>query len=170
MKFLTNSFASTLLLYFLGQAAQNPADNWPSFRGYRAQGIAQANIKIPQSWSVPDNKNVKWRTAIPGLAHSCPIVWGNQIFTTTAINSKGKSELKLGLYGNIAPVADPPSHSTRTAAAARRLRTTDTSSPRARTLSATSWLHSDCAGRCTWSAWSDSSIGISINLLNYYYY
>ena len=111
MKFFAKSFASTLLLFFIGQSAQKPADNWPSFRGYRAQGTAQENIKIPQSWSVPDNKNVKWRTAIPGLAHSCPIVWGNQIFITTAINSKGESELKLGLYGNIAPVADPPAHS-----------------------------------------------------------
>ena len=111
MRFSPVAFFFILLVFSVSLTAQKPTDNWPSFRGYRAQGTVQANIKMPQSWSVPDNKNVKWRVPIPGLAHSCPIVWGDRVFITTAINSKGKSELKLGLYGNIAPVKNPPLHS-----------------------------------------------------------
>jgi len=111
MKFFATAFASFLLIFSVGKAAQKPADNWPGFRGYRAQGTLQTNIKMPQTWSVPASKNVKWRVPIPGLAHSSPIVWGDRVFITTAINSKGKSELKLGLYGNIAPVKNPPAHS-----------------------------------------------------------
>ena len=111
MRFSPVAFIFILLVFSLDLTAQQPTANWPGFRGYRAQGTARANIKMPQSWSVPDNKNIKWRVPIPGLAHSSPIVWGDRVFITTAINSKGKSELKLGLYGNIAPVKNPPAHS-----------------------------------------------------------
>jgi len=111
MRFSPVAFIFILWVFSLNLMAQQPTANWSGFRGYRAQGTAQANIKMPQSWSVPDNKNIKWRVPIPGLAHSSPIVWGDRVFITTAINSKGKSELKLGLYGNIAPVKNPPAHS-----------------------------------------------------------
>jgi hypothetical protein len=36
-------------------------------------------------------KNIKWKTPIPGIANSSPIVWGNRIFVTTAVSKSGDS-------------------------------------------------------------------------------
>ena len=41
-----------------------------------------------------------WRTPIPGLAHSSPIVWGDTIFVTSAISSLKGATFKPGLYGD----------------------------------------------------------------------
>ncbi|MGD0517894.1 MAG: hypothetical protein ABSA26_10205, partial [Thermoguttaceae bacterium] len=49
-------------------------DNWPQFRGPGARGIA-AGANLPDQWS--DTENVAWKTDIPGLGWSSPIVWGN---------------------------------------------------------------------------------------------
>jgi len=83
--------------------------NWPSFRGQFAQGIAE-NYPTPVSWDVEDPKNIKWKTPIPGLAHSSPIIWEDRVFVTTAISGKEDPELKLGLYGSIKPVDDNSIH------------------------------------------------------------
>jgi outer membrane protein assembly factor BamB len=56
--------------------------NWPQWRGPDGSGISTAK-NIPAEWS--DSKNIKWKTPIEGRSHSSPIVWGNQIFLTTAI-------------------------------------------------------------------------------------
>jgi len=37
---------------------------------------------------------------VPGLAHSSPIVWGDTVFVTSAISSRGKATFKPGLYGD----------------------------------------------------------------------
>ena len=39
----------------------------------------------PLHWS--DAQNVRWKTDIPGLGNSSPVVWGDQIFLTTAVPS-----------------------------------------------------------------------------------
>jgi len=57
------------------------AENWPCFRGPSRQGLTPATA-LPASWSATEN--VKWKTAIPGEAHSSPIVWGGDVFVTTA--------------------------------------------------------------------------------------
>ena len=38
--------------------------------------------------------------AIPGLAHSSPIVWGDTVFVTSAISSRKDATFKPGLYGD----------------------------------------------------------------------
>src|SRR5258708_20705796 len=73
--------------------------NWPAFRGANAEGIAEG-APTPSKWSPA---NVKWRTAIPGLGHCSPIIWGNKIFLTTSISGAAKNDLKVGLYGDVAP-------------------------------------------------------------------
>lgn len=83
--------------------------NWPSFRGQNAKGIAE-KFSTPVSWDVESSKNIKWKTPIPGLGHSSPIIWDNRIFVTTAISGKKDPELKVGLYGNIKPVDDETVH------------------------------------------------------------
>ncbi len=73
--------------------------SWPSFRGPNASGIADGQ-HLPDSWDVKTGTHVLWRTPIPGLAHSSPIVWGDRIFLTSAISSRGKATFKPGLYGD----------------------------------------------------------------------
>jgi outer membrane protein assembly factor BamB len=58
--------------------------NWHQWRGPDASGVAPAG-NPPVEWS--DTKNVKWKVEIPGLGKSSPIVWGDRIFLTTAINT-----------------------------------------------------------------------------------
>ena len=57
--------------------------NWPQWRGPEGQGIS-GETGLPVEWSA--TKNIKWKTAIAGRGHSSPIVWGNKIFLTTALD------------------------------------------------------------------------------------
>src|SRR5262249_4260833 len=63
------------------------AQNWPSFRGPEATGVLETPRSVPISWDVDSKHNVLWRTPIPGLGHSSPIVWADRIFVTTAIST-----------------------------------------------------------------------------------
>jgi outer membrane protein assembly factor BamB len=74
-----------------------PAD-WPSFRGPQASGVADGH-NPPTAWDVERDINVKWKTAIPGLAHSSPIVWGDRVYVTSAVSSDPDPYLRVGLYG-----------------------------------------------------------------------
>ena len=83
MKRLTISFA---LLSILGLTSITiNAQNWPSFRGPNASGVAEGT-NPPATWDVEKSQNVIWKTPIPGLSHASPIVWGNHIYLITAIS------------------------------------------------------------------------------------
>jgi outer membrane protein assembly factor BamB len=86
-----------------------PGVDWPQFRGIKAGGIAEGH-KTPASWNIADGKNVAWKTPIPGLGLSSPIVWGDQVCLTTAISGQKDAGLRVGLYGDIAPVQDDTEH------------------------------------------------------------
>lgn len=58
------------------------AAHWPEFRGPTGDGHAPAGARPPLTWS--ETSNVKWKTAVHGRGWSSPIVWGNQIWLTTA--------------------------------------------------------------------------------------
>lgn len=75
------------------------AGSWPSFRGPRASGIAEGQ-GLPERWDTKTGDHILWRTPIPGLAHSSPVVWGNRLFVTTAISSRAGATFKPGLYGD----------------------------------------------------------------------
>ena len=64
-------------------AAVEPAPDarWPGWRG-NGQGVV-TGARVPLEWS--ETKNVLWKTELPGRGHSSPIVWGDRIFLTTAI-------------------------------------------------------------------------------------
>ena len=79
--------------------------NWPSFRGLNARGYSDGQA-TPVNWNIENNSNIEWKTEIPGLAHSSPVILGDRIFITTAISEKEKPELKNGLYGSITPVEE----------------------------------------------------------------
>ena len=75
------------------------AGSWPSFRGPNASGVADGQ-QLPERWNGQTGENILWRTPIPGLAHSSPIVWGDRVFVTSAISSKPNASFKPGLYGD----------------------------------------------------------------------
>ena len=85
------------------------AQNWPQFRGPGASGVAEGR-PAASSWDATKSVNTRWKTKIPGLAHSSPVVWGKKVFVTTAVTSGAKDETRYGLYGDVAPVKDDPKH------------------------------------------------------------
>ena len=72
--------------------------NWPQFRGPHACGIASGQ-DLPLDWDVETGENIRWKTAIPGLGHSSPVVWDNKVFVTTAVGEGKEPTLKVGRYG-----------------------------------------------------------------------
>jgi outer membrane protein assembly factor BamB len=85
------------------------AQNWPQFRGPGAAGVVEGQPAVV-AWDAEKSLNTRWKTAIPGLGHSSPVVWGNKVFVTTAVTSGQKDETRYGLYGDVAPVKDDPKH------------------------------------------------------------
>jgi outer membrane protein assembly factor BamB len=80
-------------------AAASDAGSWPAFRGRGASGVADG-MRLPDSWDVTVGTNIKWKTAIPGLAHSSPIVWGDRLFVTSAVSRRPDASFRPGLYGD----------------------------------------------------------------------
>jgi outer membrane protein assembly factor BamB len=78
--------------------------NWPQFRGRQAKGVAEG-FAAPEKWH-----SFKWKTPVPGLGLSAPVIWSNKVFVTTAVSSKGEQALKIGLYGDIASADDNAPH------------------------------------------------------------
>jgi outer membrane protein assembly factor BamB len=56
------------------------AKYWPVWRGPSGQGLATGTY--PDAWSATEN--VAWKKPVPGRGNSSPIVWGDNIFLTTA--------------------------------------------------------------------------------------
>ncbi|HEV8003715.1 MAG TPA: PQQ-binding-like beta-propeller repeat protein [Planctomycetaceae bacterium] len=83
--------------------------NWPSFRGVDGSGVADGQHP-PSTWNVKAGDNVRWKTPIPGLGHSCPVVWGNRVFITTAISSNANVKIRIGNYGDVDSVNDKTKH------------------------------------------------------------
>ena len=70
------------------------ASNWPAFRGTNTAGVS--STAVPTSWDLASSRNVAWKTPIPGLAHSSPIVWGDRVYVTTAVAASGRPSIKTG--------------------------------------------------------------------------
>jgi outer membrane protein assembly factor BamB len=80
-------------------AARPASGSWPSFRGARAAGVADGQ-RLPDTWNPKTGENILWQTRIPGLGHSSPVVWGDRVFVTSAVSSRGQATFKPGLYGD----------------------------------------------------------------------
>jgi outer membrane protein assembly factor BamB len=91
------------------------ATDWPQFRGPNASGVAAGPSAPPVSWSVDPAKSIGWKTSLPGLAHSSPIVWGNRIYVTTAVAAEGKPSVVVGdsSKAGIEPAVDTGRHTWR---------------------------------------------------------
>ena len=91
--------ALLLLVLSAGVFATAPSTTWPSFRGVGASGVSDGQ-NIPEKWDVATGENIRWKAAVPGLAHSSPIVWNNRVFVTSAVSSRDDATFKPGLYGD----------------------------------------------------------------------
>lgn len=85
---ITHLFLLTALIAALSPLAW--AENWPAFRGPRADGTS-AEKNIPVKWS--STENVLWKTPLPGKGHASPIVWQDRIFVVTAIKENSERVL-----------------------------------------------------------------------------
>jgi outer membrane protein assembly factor BamB len=82
----------TITIFLWGTDALSETDRyWHQWRGPEASGVAP-DADPPIEWS--ENKNVRWKTAIPGQGHATPIVWDDTVFVTTAISTNKQIELE----------------------------------------------------------------------------
>ncbi len=63
------------------------AEEWPGWRGPRGDGTS-TETGVPLTWS--KTENIAWKTPIPGIGHSSPIVWGDRVFVTSCVEEEGK--------------------------------------------------------------------------------
>jgi len=82
---------------------------WPGYRGYFASGYLD-QTHLPDSFNVETSHNIKWNIQIPGLGLSCPVIWDNRVFITTAVSESDSEGYRTGLYGDIEPVEDSSEH------------------------------------------------------------
>ena len=92
----TFQFLRSLLFLSFSLLNASPA-NWPEWRGPNSSGLDEST-SLPTRWDVTTGTNIRWKTPVPGMAHSSPIVWRDQLFVATAVKP-GPVELKVGLYG-----------------------------------------------------------------------
>src|SRR5271169_1593284 len=58
-------------------------DNWPSWRGPTANGLAAPDANPPITWDA--TTNIRWKVALAGRGSATPIVWGDQVFVVTSV-------------------------------------------------------------------------------------
>lgn len=96
------AFAVMLLL---ATARNVRSEDWPQFRGPTGQG--HATVKdVPLRWS--ESENIAWKVPIEGRGWSSPVVVGDQVWLTTAIETEGSlEELQQAVERVGAPVPSP---------------------------------------------------------------
>jgi outer membrane protein assembly factor BamB len=89
--------------------AQSSGDEWPSFRGAQARGVAEGHV-LPERFDLASGEKVRWRAPVAGLAHSSPVVTRGRVFVSSAVRKSGEAALKVGLYGDPSAVASEGEH------------------------------------------------------------
>jgi len=89
--------------------ARLSAQDWPSYRGPKASGVAEGHA-LPERFDLAKGEHVRWRTPVAGLAHSAPVIAGERVFLTSAVRKGAPAELKVGLYGDPSEVEQEGEH------------------------------------------------------------
>jgi len=63
-------------------AAPVADEQWGQWRGPRMTGWSPSATP-PLEWS--EGHNVRWRSPVPGLGHSSPVIWGERVYLTSAV-------------------------------------------------------------------------------------
>ena len=79
------------------------AQQWPQFRGAATAGVAETSV--PTTWNLASSTHIAWKTELPGLGHSSPVVWDDRVFVTTAISVAASPQLDVR-HGGIGMAAD----------------------------------------------------------------
>lgn len=87
--FALTAVSNALLGYCSSLLAATP--EWPEFRGPQGNGTSSAQ-DIPVRWS--ETENVVWKTELPGKGYSSPVIDGDQIWMTTAVDEPVSDEEK----------------------------------------------------------------------------
>src|SRR6185503_20017545 len=114
-----NCWRAFVAVAFVASTASPFAQNWPSFRGTGASGVADGS-PTAATWNAATGENVLWKTAMPGVAVSSPIVWADRVFVSTAISSDPSAGIRTGLYGDVEPAKDVSKHSWKVVALDKR--------------------------------------------------
>src|SRR3989442_15581588 len=85
------------------------AQTWRMCRGPAASGVADGS-PTPVKWDAATGENVVWKTPVPGVSVSSPIVWGDRVFVSTAVSSDSSAGIRTGLYGDVEPAKDMSKH------------------------------------------------------------
>ncbi|MFC1739349.1 PQQ-binding-like beta-propeller repeat protein [Planctomycetota bacterium] len=72
-----------LMIGFLTSSACG-TQNWPEFRGPSKDGHSKAT-DLALTWS--ETENIKWKVPIHDRGWSTPVIWGDQIWMTTALKN-----------------------------------------------------------------------------------
>lgn len=94
---------SVMLCGLTSLAGEPEGVHWPMFRGPGASGVG-AGPPASLRWDVASGAHVRWQVAVPGLGHASPVVWGDHLFVLTAVGAGEEAPLRVGLYGDVAPV------------------------------------------------------------------
>jgi len=79
----------TIFSLLLGLCLVNTAsgENWPMWRGPAGDGTC-AESGLPEKWSTTEN--IVWKTKLPERGNSTPVIWGDKVFITQAIEKAGR--------------------------------------------------------------------------------
>ncbi len=79
MKNLASNIALSAAFIFASLSVSADPNQWSRYRGPNGTAVSSAT-NIPTQWSA--EKNIAWRTALPGPGLSSPVVWKNHVYVT----------------------------------------------------------------------------------------
>jgi hypothetical protein len=84
-----------VILVLLAEFASARGDDWPQFRGPDGQGHSTEK-NLPVEWS--EAKNLLWKVSVPGMGWSSPVISGDRIWLTSAVDDARGASLRAQAY------------------------------------------------------------------------
>ena len=91
MRFLRFELVAVCAITAVASFQLSAFENWPQWRGPGGQGVSTEG-QLPTEWQ-PD-RNIAWKTELPGSGHSSAVVWGDRVFVTAAVEGAQVSGAK----------------------------------------------------------------------------
>src|SRR5262249_8454452 len=90
---LTLTLPAVLAAVFVGRSGS--AADWPQFRGPSGLGYT-AETNLPLTWNAKTGEGIAWKAPLPKSdnAYSSPVVWGDHVFVTYALNQPLEHHLR----------------------------------------------------------------------------
>lgn len=77
-------FAGLLFVAAVQWSSTGSAQEWVRFRGPNGTGESEATT-VPGTWTQSD---YNWKTELPGIGHSSPVIWGKRVFLLMLIRKR----------------------------------------------------------------------------------